>query len=265
MGEERTPEHKIYKKSVLRTALFLGELMLINGAETYRVEDTVRRVCKSRGFHHVNVFTSPTVIIISDERFDGFSFMKTIKGRSINLNKVSLLNNFSRKFVADTEYPVKDAIKELKEIASIKPYPPWLIYVSTGIGSAAFGYLLGGVSILDFSLTFIISIFATIVYNNIMKVSTIPAFSTVVASFIIAFSGVVLCEVGVLSTPMTLIVGSIMPLLPGVSFIKGIRDLISGDLISGVARAFDAGMTAISIAAGVGFVLDIWFRMGGSF
>lgn len=62
-----------------------------------------------------------------------------------------------------------------------------------------------------------------------------------------------------------LIVGSIMPLLPGVSFIKGIRDLISGDLISGVARAFDAGMTAISIACGVGFVLDLWIRIGGLF
>ena len=56
-----------------------------------------------------------------------------------------------------------------------------------------------------------------------------------------------------------------MPLLPGVSFIKGIRDLISGDLISGVARAFDAGMTAIAIACGVALVLDLWLRIGGVF
>jgi len=62
-----------------------------------------------------------------------------------------------------------------------------------------------------------------------------------------------------------LIVGSIMPLLPGVSFIKGIRDLISGDLMSGVARAFDAGMTALSIACGVGLILDTWLRLGGAF
>ena len=44
-----------------------------------------------------------------------------------------------------------------------------------------------------------------------------------------------------------LIVGSIMPLLPGVSFIKGIRDLISGDLISGVDHDFEADITAIAI------------------
>ena len=75
-----------YKKDVLRLALFLGELMLANGAETYRVEDSVIRICKSRGFNHINVFTSPTVIIISDDRFDGLSFMKTIKNKVMRLN-----------------------------------------------------------------------------------------------------------------------------------------------------------------------------------
>ena len=40
-------------------------------------------------------------------------------------------------------------------------------------------------------------------------------------------------------------------------------DLIAGDLMSGVARAFDAGVTAVSIACGVGIVLDVWLRLGG--
>ena len=48
-------KHK-YKKDVLRLAIFAGELMLANGAETYRVEDSVVRICKSRGFYHINVF-----------------------------------------------------------------------------------------------------------------------------------------------------------------------------------------------------------------
>ena len=60
-----------YKKEILRFALLLGEQMLTNGAETSRVEDSVLRVCKSRGFKHVNVFTTPTCVIISDEKFDG--------------------------------------------------------------------------------------------------------------------------------------------------------------------------------------------------
>lgn len=49
--------NKCNKKDILRLALFLGELMLSNGAETYRVEDSIIRICKSRGFHNINVFT----------------------------------------------------------------------------------------------------------------------------------------------------------------------------------------------------------------
>ena len=130
---------------------------------------------------------------------------------------------------------------------------------------AFFAGLLGGNNLATFLCTFITSIFAVIFYNKIMKLSSIPAFSSLLASTFIAMVGVLLSHIGILDTPRMLIVGSIMPLLPGVSFIKGIRDLISGDLISGVARAFDAGMTAIAIACGVGLILDLWVRLGGVF
>ena len=259
-------EHNIdYKKDILRLALFIGELMLSNGAETYRVEDSILRICKSRGFNYINVFTSPTVIIISDDRFDGLTFMKTIKSRSIDLNKISLLNNFSREFVNNSNLTVDDAMNKLKDIVQVRSYSPKVIYFCTGIGSAFLACLLCGNNIINFLCTFITSIFAVLFYNKIMKLSSIPAFSSLLASTFIAIIGVLLSYIGILDTPRMLIVGSIMPLLPGVSFIKGLRDLISGDLISGVARAFDAGMTAIAIACGVGLVLDLWVRLGGVF
>lgn len=253
------------KKDVLGLALFIGELMLSNGAETYRVEDSIIRICKSRGFHHINVFTSPTVLIISDERFDGYSFMKTIKSRSINLNKISLLNNFSRKFVNNLDLSTDDALLELKHIDEINSYPQYVINIATGFASASFAYILGGNNLITFALTFITSIIAIITFEKIMSISSIPTFSSLFASILIALAGTLLTAIGLLDTPRMLIVGSIMPLLPGVSFIKGVRDLISGDLISGVARAFDAGMTAISIASGVGLVLNIYISMGGIF
>ena len=96
-----------------------------------------------------------------------------------------------------------------------------------------------------------------------MGLSSISAFSSLISSSFIAFVGVILTQLNIITAPTMLVVGAIMPLLPGVSFIKGIRDLISGDLMSGVARAFDAGVTAVSIACGVGIVLDIWLRLGG--
>lgn len=260
-------KHK-YKKDVLRLAIFAGELMLANGAETYRVEDSVVRICKSRGFHHINVFLTPNVIIISDERFDGYSFMKVIRHRCINLNKVDLLNDFSRRFVVNTDITIEEAIKELKslddDILYKPPYSKLAVNISTAIGSSSFAVLAGGDDLITFMLTLITSVIAMLTYDKVMKISRISIFATLVASIIISIAGVALSEIGILETPKMLIVGSIMPLLPGVPFIKGIRDLISGELVSGITRAFDAGMIATSIAAGVGMIINVYIKMGGT-
>lgn len=260
MRVEFSPDNK---KDVLGLALFFGELMLSNGAETYRVEDTVLRICNSRGFNHVNVFASPTVIIISDYKFDGYSFLKSIKSRSIDLHKISLLNDFSRKFVSNQEITVEEAKKEIKRISRADSYSEIAQYISTGIGSAFFAGLVEGNNIPTFVSTFITAILGVKIYNKIIELSSIPAFASLVASSFIAFIGVILTQLNIISAPTMLVVGSIMPLLPGVSFIKGIRDLIAGDLMSGVARAFDAVVTAVSIACGVGIILDVWLRLGG--
>ena len=110
------PNNHNLKKDVLRLATFVGQLMLSNGAETFRVDDTVKRICKSRGFSHINVFMAPNTIIVSDDRFDGYTFMKVIESRSINLHKIDLLNDFSRKFVSETDISIEEAIKELKNL-----------------------------------------------------------------------------------------------------------------------------------------------------
>ena len=54
-----------------------------------------------------------------------------------------------------------------------------------------------------------------------------------------------------------------MPLVPGVAITTAIRDVINGDLVSGVSRAADAFITAALIAAGVGFALKLYSMAGG--
>lgn len=254
--------HK-YKKDVLRLATFIGQLMLANGAETFRVEDTVKRICKSRGFSHINVFMAPNTIIVSDDRFDGYTFMKVIENRCINLNIIDVLNDFSRKFVSDTNMPIDDAINELKALECNLPHTQKEINIWTAIGSSSFAVLVGGDNVLTFMLTLITSVIAMITFEKVKRVSNIPVFATLVASMIIGFCGIGLVEVGILDTPKMLIVGSIMPLLPGVPFIKAIRDLVSGELMSGVGRAIDAGIIATAIAVGVGISMNAYVKWGG--
>lgn len=254
--------HK-YKKDVLRLATFIGQLMLANGAETFRVEDTVKRICKSRGFSHINVFMAPNTIIVSDDRFDGYTFMKVIESRCINLNLIDVLNDFSRRFVSDTDMPIDKAIYELKNLEYKPPHTQRAVNIWTAIGSSSFAVLVGGDNVLTFMLTLITSVIAMITFEKVKQVSNIPVFATLVASMIIGFCGIGLVEVGILDTPKMLIVGSIMPLLPGVPFIKAIRDLVSGELMSGVGRVIDAGIIATAIAVGVGMSMNAYVKWGG--
>lgn len=252
-----------YKKDVLRLATFIGQLMLSNGAETYRVDDTIKRICKSRGFYHINVFMAPNTIIVSDDRFDGYTFMKVIENRCINLNKIDLLNDFSRKFVSETDMSIDNAIEELKNLDDKPEHTQIAINMWTAIGSSSFAVLIGGNNVLTFMLTLITSVMAMVIYNKVKEISNIPVFATLVSSMTIGICGVILVNLGILDTPKMLIVGSIMPLLPGVPFIKAIRDLVSGELMSGVGRAIDAGIIATAIAVGVGISMKACVRLGG--
>ena len=50
-----------------------------------------------------------------------------------------------------------------------------------------------------------------------------------------------------------MIIGAIIPLIPGVPFTNGIRDLANEDYIAGVTRLLDAMLTFFCIALGVAF------------
>lgn len=250
-------EDKAYKMETIKLALFLGELLIKNGAETYRVEDSVLRICKSRGYNHINCFTTPTVIIISDDKFDGLCFMKTIDTRGINLNKISLLNSFSREFVNKVDPDMKAEINELHRIDKMQTYSDATYLFATGIGSAGFAAMLGGNQVSTFIFTVIIAIVSTYVFDKIMKYSSIVVFATLVSSILITAMGVVIYNLGFVPDPTVCVVGPIMPLLPGVAFTKSIRDLISGSLLSGTARLFEVFVVCTAIASGVAIVLGI--------
>ena len=61
-----------------------------------------------------------------------------------------------------------------------------------------------------------------------------------------------------------MIIGSIIPLVPGVPFTNGIRDIADGDYISGAVRLLDAILVflCIAIGVGVGFALAGWMTGG---
>ena len=62
-----------------------------------------------------------------------------------------------------------------------------------------------------------------------------------------------------------MIMGSIMPLVPGFAITNAAKDIMYGDYISGGAMLIDAALTAVFVAAGVGIALTSYnMFMGGA-
>lgn len=62
-----------------------------------------------------------------------------------------------------------------------------------------------------------------------------------------------------------IIIGAIMPLIPGLAFTNAIRDIADSDFLSGTVRMMDALMVFVYIAVGVGIVLITFNNMTGGF
>lgn len=255
------------QKKILIMALFAGEIMMKSGAEIYRVEDTVTRICKACGIPYVEVFATMTGIFASldegSEDSDMHTFIKRIRSTNIDLEKISNINQFSREFTT-TDLSVEEGMERLKEIQNVKQFKFSLRVLGSVLIASFFTVMLGG-SLPDFAAAAIVGLvvyFATVLFDRLELNLFIKDF---LSCGLVAFLSLVLVKSGLGDHSNLIIIGSIMMFLPGVAITNAVRDSLSGDLLSGLARAMEAVLVAVAIACGVGFVLQLWSSIGGMF
>ena len=256
----------VFQKKVLMLALYAGEIMMRNGAEVYRVEDTMTRICKSCKIDSVEVFATPTGIFISMDKGgdedDTQTYIKRIAGINTDLRKISDVNHFSRQFTT-TDLSVDKGMEILKDIDEKKGYPLALRVIGAIMVSAAFCVIMGGRAI-DCCIA-IVSGALCYLFSRLLKKADINSFVTgfcscALASFIALFAS--LSIKGANYDPI--IISAIMLFVPGVALTNSLRDFLSGDMLSGVARLMEAILTAISLAAGAGVVIKLFDILGGA-
>jgi len=66
-------------KNVSELALTAGEILLGNGAETYRIEETVSRICESYGFTaECLAMSNGILLLVEGSQFDKITSMKKV-------------------------------------------------------------------------------------------------------------------------------------------------------------------------------------------
>ncbi|MNW46132.1 Inner membrane protein YjjP [compost metagenome] len=235
--------------------LLAGKIMLQSGAETYRVEDTMIRMSNSLGLNGSHSYVTPTGIVFQPGEALPAKLIR-IEERTTNLHKVSAVNDISRKLSSET-ISSEEAHQLLIQIDSSKnAYPLALQVAAAAIASGCFTIMFRG-SLADFIPGVLCGGLGFISYILLNQVFKIKFFAEFTASFLIGIMAMLLVRIGVGVTMDKIIIGSVMPLVPGLLITNAVRDLMAGHLVSGLSRGAEAFLTAFAIGAGIAVVFSI--------
>ncbi|MDD3225100.1 MAG: threonine/serine exporter family protein [Clostridium sp.] len=248
---------------VLNDVSEAGKILLANGAETYRVEDTSMRIALAFGFKSADIYATPTVIILDckDKYNISYSRVLRIEYRTFNLDKIAKINNLSRN-IENSELSLDAFENQLNAIEFESGYTNIIAIICAAIAAAFFTLIFKG-NINDFFCAFFIGAIIKYTLIYLSKVGVTDFFTNTVGGMEAAFLAIVLYKLNLCSHYDKTIIGSIMLLVPGISITNALRDTISGDLVSGITRGIEAVFTAIAIALGTGIIFKIWFGLFG--
>ena len=251
-------------EEVLDLALMAGHILLENGAEIYRVEETIDRICGYYGVNSENAFVLSNGIFLTagSARESFFAKVQHIPVSGTHLNKVAAVNQLSREIV-EGKHTIQDAYRILEEIRTMPGKKRWMQTLASGVGSAAFCIFFGG-TFGDSLAAFAAGI---CLYLYVLWLST-PHLSKIVGNIgggaLVTVVCCLLYLMGVGENLNFMMIGTIMPLVPGVAFTNSIRDVADGDYISGSVRMLDALLVFFCIAIGVGIGFSFISLVPGS-
>lgn len=246
------------KENALKLASQAGRLMLENGAEISRVEEVMERIAKTYGASTSSFFVLSNGIFTTGQ---GYANAEYIPFHGTQLDKVVEVNQLSRD-ISDGKYSLEGAKKRLEEIRHLAPHPNWEQILGSGLGSAGFCAIFGG-GLTDCMISFLSGI---LLWCYVLFISA-PYLSKVTGNILggafVTLFCILVSKLGIDIHLGNIMIGAIIPLIPGVSFTNGIRDLAAEDYIAGATRLLDAVMVFLCIAMGVCVTFLIDSRIEG--
>lgn len=244
------------KNLVLKTALLAGRIMMESGSEAYRVEDTMQRIAYNSKKLDTESYVTATGIFMSIND-ESTSQMVQARDRSINLGKIEQTNRYSREY-AQGNISLIYLYKALQSVdLQIPEFQAVARMLAAGVASCVLMILLGGIYS-DIIAAFIIGSIGYFLSSRIYHITQMKFFNDLIASFVICTLSVVGYRMGMVGNLDSLIIGCLMPLVPGLAITAGMRDLFEGHLLTGMVRIVEAILISTVIGIGIALTLQ-WF------
>ncbi len=247
---------------ILNCIIKLGERMLVSGAEVHRVEESVQRLCRAYGAVRADVYTTTSNMIVTVETEDGHYLTQTcrIQSTGTDITKLHELNDLFRRAAAEPP-EAEVLLSEMERISAIKTYPRWLKVLSYATIAGSFTVFFGSRSWAELLISLVIGG----VVGCIAQLTERLAFNKALDRFICSLTACLLTfaalRLGLAESGDKIIIGNIMSLIPGIGLTNALRDLFTGDVITGILRSIEAVLLAFAIAAG--YIIAVFLLGGG--
>ena len=239
-------------KLLFDTAVMAGELLIKNGAETYRVEDTMYRILNKADLQTVEVLVMMTgfVATLDDPSIDAYTVVKRIESRETNLEKIDRINVISREFCND-KISLEETFQRIKEVKKTKNPIPLHCLMIMAINSG-FAIMFGAhfAEVMIAALTGMMS-YAVLELCKRFHLHMFLENMLCCVAVAVTVGLITSVDIGRFNADL-LIISCIMPFVPGAAITNGIFDTLHGDYISGTARMAEAFVIAAAVAGGIG-------------
>ncbi len=252
-------------EDVVDLTLTTGQFLLEHGATSMRVEETMGLVSHALGVDKVDVLVSPNVIIVTTEEGPDFRTKARRIGR-LHVNMASL--HSVMQLVASLDSGELSREQYRQRLDTIRHTPPlyseWVVALMVGLACAGFAAILRHTTdpsmdnpvthpngLLDLLSTFVGSTvamrFRQWMQNkkvNLLAHALVAAF----AAFVVAGAVAHLVHA---PHREPCVPASVLFVVPGVSLLNAVDELLSGSLVIGLSRAVQTLMIFMAIGLSV--------------
>ena len=245
------------QKELLNLLVELGCALLQNGAETYRVEESVMLFAAACREDTPSVFAVPTCVMVSLTDGEGRTVTKSrrLHNRTVDLDRLDRLNNFCRR-ACSQPMTAQQAWQELEEIQASRTYSLPLKVLGFMLISFSFTLFFGG-TLRDALFSLAMGAAAEFVVYAMERWGANGVFVNLVASGLAALLAAFAVELGPADNVDKMVIGTFMALVPGVALTNAMRDIMAGDYLAGQTRLTEALLTAAALALGAGAALSL--------
>jgi len=242
----------------------LGYELAMAGAETFRVEESIKRVMAAYDVE-AEVFAIPNYLMVSiiDDQGRPITRMRRIGSHGNNLDAVEKYSNLSRAFCNRTPDPAEglkwfDIVRQ-----KLSTYSLPMQYLGFFVGAGGHALFFGG-NWVDSICGGVCGMLVGFVNQFLERRKANQFFSTIASAFFMALLAYAMGALGITKNPDAVTIGALMILVPGLLFTNAMRDIIYGDTNSGINRIVQVFLIAMGIALGTGIAWQMASSLWGT-